>query len=131
MARPSEYDIDLCNEICDRVKLGEHIHNRLESDDRYPSKQTWYNWIGKHKELFDIYYACRKDKAESKEREMLDIMHDLRLGKLDPHTGKVLIDANKWLMSVYNSKLFGQKAEISGAEDVSGISIVIHKKDAE
>lgn len=126
--RPSSYDPEICKEICERVRNGEHIRTVLESKDYYPSVQSWYNWIATNKDLFELYHACRKDKAEAKETELLEIINDVRTGKLDPHAGKVLIDANKWLMSVYNPRQYGPKAEISGnGDEVGGISIHIHK----
>jgi hypothetical protein len=129
--RPSEYSFEICKEICERVRQGEHIHNVLKSDDRFPTHQTWYNWLYANKDLLDLYHACRRDKAEVHENQYMELINDVRTGKLDPHAGKVVLDANRWLMQVYNNKLFGNKIEGNGTEEVSGISIVIHKKDAE
>jgi molybdopterin converting factor small subunit len=129
MGRPSGYDFEICKEVCQRVRDGEHIRDILESDDKYPDTQSWYNWLVKHPELFELYHACRKDKAEVQEREYKNIMDEVRSGKIDAHTAKVLIDANRWLMQVYNNKLFGNKQVISEGDEVSSISIVINKKE--
>jgi molybdopterin converting factor small subunit len=127
--RPSTYDFELCKEICQQVRDGKHIRDVLESQDYYPDTHTWYNWLAKHDELFTLYHACRKDKAEVQEKEYLSIMQDAKAGKIDAHTAKVLIDANRWLMQVYNNKLFGNKQIISEGDEVSSISIVINKKE--
>jgi 3-phenylpropionate/cinnamic acid dioxygenase small subunit len=127
--RPSTYDFELCKEVCYRVRNGEHIRDILESEDKYPDTHTWYNWLVKYDELFTLYHTCRKDKAEAQEREYMNIIADAKAGKIDAHMAKVLIDANRWLMQVYNNKLFGNKQIISEGDEVSSISIVINKKE--
>ena len=130
MGRPEIYDRELCFSLCERVREGEHIRDVLKSDPSYPSLQSWYNWLSQHKDLFDFYHACRKDKAEHREVELMGLMQKLEAGNLDPHAAKVLIDANKWLMGVYNSRLFGTKPDISIDDQSSGITIEIKNNNS-
>ena len=127
--RPSEYDHEIGVEICERVRNGEHIRSVLSSDERYPSTQSWYNWLYTNKDLFELYHACRRDKAEKHEEQYIDLINQVQTGKLDPHAGKVVLDANRWLMQVYNNKLFGNKLDQVSGEEISGISIIVHKKE--
>ena len=57
MARPSEYNIKICKEICERIVLGEHIKPILDSDDKFPTFPTWCKWKREHDELFNLYYS--------------------------------------------------------------------------
>ena len=129
--RPTEYDFNLCKEICERVRDGEDIRAIIESSDRYPSTASWYNWLGNHQELLELYRECRRDKSEAKELDTVQIANELRTGKLDPHTAKVLIDLNKWFMGVYNPKSFGNKADFTVDEgNNGGITIEIKNNNS-
>ena len=44
MARLTEYNYDLCVEICDKVADGLNIMDILESNDNYPSWSTFRRW---------------------------------------------------------------------------------------
>ena len=57
MARPSEYNIKICNEICERIVLGEHIKPILDSNKDYPTFPTWCKWKRENDELFNLYYS--------------------------------------------------------------------------
>jgi hypothetical protein len=49
---------------------------------------------------------------------------------MDPHTGKVLLDAVRWQMATLNAKIYGPKTNVTNdGEQIDGISIVIHKKE--
>ena len=60
MARLTEYDYNLCVEICERVSLGEHIKDVLDSIESYPTFPTWCRWKREHDELFNLYYSIPK-----------------------------------------------------------------------
>ena len=49
MARLTEYDYDLCVEICDLVANGSHIIDALNSNDNYPSWSTFRRWKSQSK----------------------------------------------------------------------------------
>jgi hypothetical protein len=132
MARPSEYNYELAKEICDQIGEGNGIKYILDNNDNYPAFSTWCRWVDNNEQLRNIYYASMKDKAHAKESKYEQYVKDLESGKMDPHTGKVLLDAVRWQMATLNAKIYGPKTNVTNdGEQIDGISIVIHKKDAE
>jgi hypothetical protein len=129
MARLSEYCFELAKEICDKVAAGAAIKHVLDSNEDYPRFNTWCRWVDNNDELKNLYYASLKDKATAKEGKLEEYIDDLRTGKIDAHTAKVLCDVTKWQMATLNAKIYGPKTNITNdGEQVDGISIVIHKK---
>jgi len=119
MARPSEYNFNLCIEICDEVANGFNIKTVLASKQSYPSFQTWCNWKREHTQLFDLYTRSIQDKAESVDEEIDLIMSEVKSGDIDAPTGRLLIDTLKWKASKYYPKMFGDKTDItSGGEKI-------------
>ena len=119
MARPSEYDFDLCVEICSEVANGFNIKTVLKSKPEYPTFQTWCNWKRKNEELFYLYIKSIQDKADSVEEELESIYDGLKLGTYDASVANVLIQTLKWKASKYYPKMFGDKTDItSGGEKI-------------
>ncbi len=117
MARPSEYNIKICNEICERIVLGEHIKPILDSDDKFPTFPTWCKWKREHDELFNLYTRSIQDKAEMLIFEINQTMQDVRTGTLDASQGRLIIDTYKWMASKFYPKMFGDKTIHSGDAD--------------
>lgn len=113
MARPSEYNIELCNEICERIALGEHIKDVLDSDKvKFPTFPTWCKWKRENDELFNLYTRSIQDKAEMLIFEINQAMQDLRAGLIDQASARVIIDTYKWMAAKFYPKMFGDKLDI-------------------
>lgn len=120
MARISEYDFEMCKEICSEVANGFNIKTVLKSKPEYPTFQTWCNWKRQNQELFDLYIKSIQDKADSVEEELETIYDMLKAKELDPATANVLIQTLKWKASKYYPKMFGDKTDItSGGEKIT------------
>lgn len=113
MARPSEYDFDMCKVICQRVTEGEHIKTVLDSSDSYPSFPTWCNWKRENDELFNLYTKAIQDKAEMVTFEINQVMQDMREGKVEAPVGRILIDTLKWYAAKFYPKMFGEKIDVT------------------
>jgi hypothetical protein len=113
MARPSEYDFEMCKEICSEVANGFNIKTVLKSKAEYPTFQTWCNWKREHSELFDLYIKSIQDKADSVEEELESIYDMLKSKELDPASANVLIQTLKWKASKYYPKMFGDKVDLT------------------
>lgn len=116
MARPSEYNIKICNEICERIVLGEHIKPILDSDDKFPTFPTWCKWKREHDELFNLYVRSIQDKAEMLIFEINQTMQDVRTGILDASQGRLIIDTYKWMASKFYPKMFGDKVDVTSGD---------------
>lgn len=119
MARPSEYNFEMCKDICEEVAKGKNIKHVLDSKDEYPTFQTWCNWKREHNELFDLYTKSIQDKAESVDAQMDEIWEGCRLGKYDAATARVLIDTLKWKAGKYYPKMFGDKVQQEHSGEVT------------
>ena len=117
MARLTEYDYNLCVEICERVSLGEHIKDVLDSIESYPTFPTWCRWKREHDELFNLYTRSIQDKSEMVIFEINQTMTDLKNKVIDSSQARVLIDTYKWLASKYYPKMFGDKLDLTSKDE--------------
>ena len=116
MARLSEYDFELCKEICDQLADGNNIKRILRSnEDKYPTWTTFRRWKLEHEELNTLYINCQQDKAMSIE-DRLDELEDLLIAKeIDPSTYNTLAQTLKWKMAKFYPKVFGDKNTVDFA----------------
>lgn len=110
MARPSEYNFELCKAICDQVADGENIISVLK-ESSYPSWSTFRRWKNENEELRTLYVNSQQDKGIALENEIDDVMASLKAGEIDASTANVLIQTLKWKMAKFYPKLFGDKID--------------------
>jgi hypothetical protein len=111
MARPHEYDFNLCLEICEKIAEGKNIVNVLNSNDNYPVWSTFRRWKRDNEELRTLYVNSQQDKAEALENEMDNYRDMLISAKIDASTYNTLVQTLKWKMSKFYPKMFGDKQE--------------------
>ena len=117
MARLTEYDYDLCVEICDLIANGSHIIDALNSNDNYPSWSTFRRWKRDNDELQTLYTRSIQDKSEMVIFEINQTMNDLKNKTIDASQARVLIDTYKWLASKYYPKMFGDKLDLTSKDE--------------
>ena len=119
MARPSEYDFDLCIEICDEIAKGRNVIETLNSDNRFPDWTTFRRWKNNNEELRTLYVNSQQDKAIALENEIDDLRTMLMAKEIDYQTYNALVNTLKWKMAKMYAKLFGDKTDItSGGEKI-------------
>jgi len=111
MARPSEYNFDLCIEICELVGIGDNIIKVLDSNKLYPSWSTFRRWKRENDELRTLYINSVQDKAEALENEMDDYRSMLLAKEIDASTYNTLVQTLKWKMAKFYPKMFGDKVQ--------------------
>jgi hypothetical protein len=120
MARPSEYNIEVCILICEEIAKGGNIMQVLDSNDKYPSWSTFRRWKRDNEELRTLYINSQQDKAEALEKEMDDYRSMLLAKEIDASTYNTLVQTLKWKMSKYYAKMYGDKTDItSGGEKIT------------
>jgi len=117
MARLTEYDYNLCVEICDLVANGSHIIDALNSNDNYPSWSTFRRWKRDNDELQTLYTRSIQDKSEMVIFEINQTMNDLKNKTIDASQARVLIDTYKWLAAKYYPKMFGDKLDLTSKDE--------------
>jgi hypothetical protein len=133
MARPHEYDFNLCLEICEQVAEGNNIVSVLNSSDKFPVWSTFRRWKRDNEELRTLYVNSQQDKAEALENEM-DNYRDMLISKeIDAATYNTLVQTLKWKMSKFYPKMFGDKQETTHVFEKSifnGINLDVPKDNS-
>jgi len=119
MARPSEYNFEMCQTICEDVANGFNIKTVLKSKTEYPDFSTWCRWKRNNEELRNLYVNAMQDKAESEMEEIDYIRDKLKSGEIEPSAANVLIQTGKWLSSKFYPKMYGDKLDMTtGGEKI-------------
>jgi len=134
MARLTEYDFDLCVEICNELANGNNIRRILDSKTEYPDWTTFRRWKQNNEELRTLYVNSQQDKAIALENELDDLRDLLTSKEIDASTYNVLAQTIKWKMAKFYPKVFSDRTDItSGGEAIkqvpSTIQIEIIKND--
>jgi hypothetical protein len=125
MARLTEYNFDLCVEICNELADGQNIKRILNSNDKYPDWTTFRRWKQNNEELRTLYINSQQDKAIALENELDDLRDMLIAKEIDPSTYNTLAQTLKWKMAKFYPKVFGEKLQHSNdPENPINISIL-------
>ena len=120
MARLTEYNFEMCKEICFEVANGFNIKTVLASNTDYPDFSTRCRWRRENEELHNLYIKSIQDKAESVDEEIDHIMDGLKHGIYEPSVANVLIQTLKWKASKYYPKMFGDKIQQEHSGEIKG-----------
>lgn len=126
MARLTEYNYELCIDICNELANGQNIKRILDSNKDYPDWTTFRRWKQNNEELRILYINSQQDKAIALENELDDLRDLLTAKEIDSSTYNVLAQTLKWKMAKFYPKVFGDKTDItSGGEKINtNISIL-------
>ena len=125
MARLTEYDFDLCVEICNELADGHNIKRILASNDKYPDWTTFRRWKQNNEELRTLYINSQQDKAIALENELDDLRDLLTSKEIDASTYNVLAQTIKWKMAKFYPKVFGDKVMQEHSGEVKTTTTVI------
>lgn len=117
MARLSEYDFELCKEICKRIEEGENIKQILSSNKSYPDFTTWCRWKNEHDELHNLYTRSIQNKAEMIDAKIDEVLDEVKMNKLEVPQARLIIDTLKWKAGKYYPKMFGDKVDVTSGGD--------------
>jgi hypothetical protein len=125
MARLTEYNFELCEEICNELANGGNIKRILDSNTNYPDWTTFRRWKQNNEELRTLYINSQQDKAIALENELDDLRDLLSAKEIDSPTYNVLAQTIKWKMAKFYPKVFGDKSDItSDGKAIQSITLV-------
>lgn len=126
MARLTEYDFNLCVEICDKIADGENIKRVLNSNELYPDWTTFRRWKLNKEELRTLYVNAQQDKAIALENEIDDLRDLLTSKEIDYATYNALVNTVKWKMAKFYPKVFGERMQHANDPDnpITNVSIL-------
>ena len=119
--RPTKFNTEICNLICERLTYGESLR-AICRDDSMPYVGTVLRWMVKdgpeYKEFRRQYELARQLQAETYADEITKIADDAEPGTVQVQ--RLRVDARKWVASKLKPKKYGdrQAVEVSvGIED--------------
>jgi len=110
--RPSDYDFELCKEICEVVANGSNIVATLKANETFPSWSTFRRWKNENFELQTLYVTAIQDKSEAVIFEIDEILFELRKGDIEAPVANVLIQTLKWKAAKFYPKMFGDNKNV-------------------
>jgi len=117
MARPSEYNKELCELICDEIREGGNIKAILKKKRKYPVFSTWCKWKRENLELLNLYVGALQDKTESIMERIAEIEQEVEEGNMTYSQGHLLINTLKWKVAKFYPKMYGTKASLDITTD--------------
>lgn len=111
--------------IIERIVGGESLRTICRDKDM-PSTTTVFEWLAGNSAFAERYARARDAQADAAFEEIGEVARKVRDGKIDPHAGRVFIDAVKWQAGKLAPSKYGDRidhvvrpanaAEISDAE---------------
>ena len=134
IGRPSTYTVEIADEICERIAIGESVR-QICLLEHMPDDATFYRWLLKYEELRDKYARAKEAQADRFNEELIEIADDGRndwIERENNRTGqtyialneealgraKLRVETRKWLMGKHKPKKYGDKiqTELSGPD---------------
>jgi hypothetical protein len=118
MARPSTYNAQAVETICEMVATGVPVH-RIPEHEGMPAESTIYLWLQAHPEFSEKYAHAKSRLADRFAAEVVTIADEA-----DPTTMKGIehartrMDARKWASGKLAPKKYGEwkRTEVTGAD---------------
>ena len=111
MARPSEYNFELCVEICELIADGASVRSVLASNENYPDFTTWCRCKRNNEELRNLYVNAQQDKTEALIDNIQKVRDMALRGEIEPSVANVVMQTDKWLSSKFYPKMFGERLQ--------------------
>ena len=120
MARPTDYNQDLADAICELLGTGVPMA-RISRIDGMPSYTTLKKWQRDNAEFASLSSRAKEDGTHYLGEDSLRIADDM---KIDPQHKKIMIDTRLRLIGKWNSKAYGDKVETvhSGGVEIKQIT---------
>lgn len=124
--RPSTFNQDTADAICERIAEGESLR-AICLDEDLPCKATIFKWLSQREDFADQYARARETQADTLFDEILSIADE---SKNDTYTDKdgnertdqeviarsrLRVDARKWMAGKLRPKVYGDKLDMTHA----------------
>jgi hypothetical protein len=123
----------LFNEMLDRIANGSSLL-RLEKEDGFPARSTMWRFISATEERRAAYEQARQDRADYRVEMMDGIIGQIHSGKMEPNTGRGILELMRWQASKENNRKFGEQSSgsrglrLRGAYESARISTAFARK---
>ena len=108
---PMGFDQATVDEICERIAEGEALA-AICKDDHIPCYSIIMKWLRGNETFVKQYARAREDQADTIYCEIIDVEKQLKDGKIDPSTARVLGDLKRWRAARMKPKVYGDHREL-------------------
>ncbi|HEY1243786.1 MAG TPA: hypothetical protein VGF29_03050 [Hyphomicrobiaceae bacterium] len=112
--RPTAYTPELGQAICERIAAREPLY-AICADPSMPTERTLSKWRLAHEAFAEAYALAREARADARADRIDQYIDDLKTGRLDPHSAKVMIDAERWQAGKEMPGKYSDRVEVTGA----------------
>ena len=120
--RPSMYSDALAETICERIANGEPLKKICE-DPAMPAYPTVLRWRANNEEFAKLYRVAREDAADTLADKIQTLADRVEKGELDPHSGRVAIDALKWIAAKLKPRTYGDRIQQEHSGAIGGANV--------
>ena len=110
--RPTHFSAALGAKICQRVALGESMRE-ICADKSMPNRDTVLDWQHKRDDFREELAKARENRADARADRIDAYLAELKAGKLDPQSCRVLVDGEKWLASKEKPSRYADKVDVT------------------
>lgn len=111
LGRPTKYNGDLIEDICEKIANGRSLRS-ICAEDGMPTMSTVCKWLIENKEFSEQYARAREKQADYFAEEIIEIADSAEAESAAVSKAKLQIDARKWAASKIAPKKYGDKQEI-------------------
>ena len=126
--RPSEYDPQIAADICLSLSVdSKSIVVVCDSQERFPSANTFYRWMLDHPELREMYARAKDAQLQILADEIQQIADETQVGEIITIKGderevkisdmlehrRLRIESRKWLLAKLAPKKYGDTAKLA------------------
>jgi hypothetical protein len=104
-SRPTDYTVDLANQICHYITEGKSLRT-IGLIDGMPDAGTILRWIATYDNFRQQYEKATETRAHARFEKIDDTLEEMKAGTLDALKAKVCLDAIKWQCGKENAKRY-------------------------
>lgn len=121
MGRQSTYSDEVAGKICERLMTGEPL-KVICADESMPCYITVLKWQRDFPEFANLSARAKMDGTHALADDSLKIADDMTI---DVAHKRVMIDTRLRLIGKWNSKVYGDKLALGGADDLPPVKAAI------
>lgn len=106
--RPTDYNEEITDIICEEIATGAALYKLCKRDDM-PGEKTVYQWLEKFPSFAQKYARARERQQDYESDHIVEIADNAK----DAQLGRLQVDARKWRASKLHPKKYGDKTILS------------------
>lgn len=128
--RPTDYCQETADKVLGLLAGGGSLRKICKADD-LPHRDTVFEWLSRYPEFSDRYAHARALQADCMADDVVNVAEEVRDGTLQPHQGRVVMDASKWFAAVVAPHKYAERRQLQHTGPDGGPLEVHHIGQAE